>query len=261
MVVPVKSHILLADDAASMIELFAQAVTSELGHEVTVVNSVAQVLQLWDAPRRTLSVSRPSPATALSQNSAEVLEHRFDLAIVDLAFPAENTTGLSALYEIHERSPGTRLGILTQGDSWTQAILRDAWELMPIKLVLSKSAGLQYQLAQIQAVLNHTHVDVDPTLRMLLPAQRNPWRTPQNFGRLVLHHGHVKLWRALLEISEFPTYIGVAEHAGLSVNTVKNYRAQLLGELALHGMKSPGLREMSEFAQRCHAFLLPFLSD
>jgi DNA-binding NarL/FixJ family response regulator len=264
-VVRVKSQILLVDDAASLIDLFGRAITLELGHEVTVVNSVAQVALLWDSPKRKTSAAR-SPRTAETQRSSEqTRDHRcdlaFDLAIVDLAFPAENDTGLSALYEIHRRSPETRLGILTQGDHWTEAILRDAWDLMPIKLILSKSAGLQFQLSQIQSVLIRGHIEVDPGLRVLLPSHRNPWRTPHNFSRLILHQGHVKMWRALLEIGEFPTYLGVAEHSGLSVNTVKNYRAQLLGELALHGVRSPGLSEMGEFAQRCRAFLLPFLYD
>jgi DNA-binding NarL/FixJ family response regulator len=261
MVVRVKSQILLVDDAASLIDLFGRAITLELGHEVTVINSVAQVARLWDGPKRKTSTAR-SPRSAATQRSAErTHDHRFDLAIVDLAFPAENDTGLSALYEIQKRSPQTRLGILTQGDNWTEAILRDAWDLMPIKLILSKSAGLQFQLSQIQSVLIRGHVEVDPGLRVLLPAHRNRWRTPHNFSRLILHQGHVKMWRALLEIGEFPTYIAVAEHSGLSVNTVKNYRAQLLGELALHGVRSPGLSEMGEFAQRCRAFLLPFLYD
>jgi DNA-binding NarL/FixJ family response regulator len=246
------SRILLADDAASMIELFGQAITRELKHDVTAVNSVAQVMHLWDSPRRKSAIARAAPEGA---------PHRFDLAIVDLAFPAENDTGLSALYEIHRRSPQTRLGIFTQGDSWTEAILRDAWDLLPIKLVLSKTAGLRNQLSQIQSVLSRGHVEIDPALRMLLPAQRNPWRTPHNFSRLILHQGHVKMWRALIEIPEFPTYAEVANHAGLSVNTVRNYRAQLLGELALHGVGTPGLREMGEFAQRCRAFLSPFLDN
>jgi DNA-binding NarL/FixJ family response regulator len=251
MAVRVTSRILLVDDAASLIDLFGQVITRQLGHQVVVVNSVAEVSQLWDGARR--------KAVAATRSSAQSVDHSFDLAIVDLAFPAENETGLSALYEIHRRSPGTQLGILTQGDSWTEAILRDAWDLMPIKLVLSKSSILQFQLNQIQSVLTHGHIEVDPSLRILLPTQRNPWRTPHNFGRLILHQGHAKIWRALLEIGDFPTYVDVAHHSGLSINTVKNYRAQLLGELALHGVASPGLREMGEFAQRCRAFLLPFL--
>jgi DNA-binding NarL/FixJ family response regulator len=236
------SRILLVDDATSLIELFGQAITNTLGHQVTVVNSIAQVAQIWDSRRNT------EPAT-------------FDLAIVDLAFPAEHDTGLSALHEIHLQSPTTLLGILTQGDSWTEAVLRDAWDLLPIKVVMSKSAGLEMQLKQIQSALRKGPTAIDPALRMLLPAERNPWRTPHNFGRLVLHQGHVKMWTALLQTEDVPTYSKVAQCSGLSVNTVKNYRAQLLGELTLHGLRSPGLHEMSEFAQRCRVFLAPFLSS
>ncbi len=248
------ARVLLVDDATSLIELFAQAIASKLGHEVTVAGSIAEV--------RTLIVTADSVDTA---NPVDVSgEHNlapFDLAIVDLAFPAEHDTGLSALYEIHRRWPHTTLGILTQGDGWTEAILRDAWDLLPIKLVLSKGAALNYQIAQISSVLKRGYAEVDPVFGMLLPAERNPWRTPHNFARLVAHRGHAKLWTALIEIIEVPTYVEVAQHSGLSVNTIKNYRTQLLGELKLHGLQVLGLREMSEFAHRCRPFLLPFLAE
>lgn len=250
------ARILLVDDATSLIELFAQAVSAGLGHTVTVIGSVADVRHLVES-----SAAPASSRTGSQQRVSNSVATPFDLAIVDLAFPAERETGLSALYEIHQRSPQTILGILTQGDGWTEPILRDAWDLLPIKVLISKGSPLGYQISQIDTVLKRGIAEVDPLLRMLLPAERNPWRTPHNFGRLVLHRGHAKLWAALLEIGEVPTYDEVAQHSGLSVNTIKNYRTQLLGELKLHGLNSLGLREMSEFAQRCRPFLTPFLID
>lgn len=244
------ARVLLVDDATSLIELFAQAIASELGHEVEVMGSIAEVHQLIDKDR-----------PAETGGSRKYDRAPFDLVIVDLAFPAEHDTGISALYEIHRCWPDTILGILTQGDGWTEAILRDAWDLLPIKLVLSKGAVLSYQIAQISSVLKRGYAEVDPLFTMLLPAERNPWRTPSNFARLVAHRGHAKLWTALLEIVEVPTYDEVAQHSGLSVNTIKNYRTQLLGELKLHGLQVLGLRDMSEFARRCRPFLLPFLAE
>jgi DNA-binding NarL/FixJ family response regulator len=248
------AKILLVDDAASLIKLFGEAITSELGHEVTVMNSISEVAKFWD---RAVKLSEKPSGKAVGKSG---MPPRFDLAIVDLAFPVEQDTGLSALYEIHHHSPETALGILTQGDLWTAAVLRDAWELLPISAVLSKAAPLKSQLSQIEAVVRRNRVIVDPSMRMLLPSHPNPWRTPQNFARLVVHQGHAKLWRALLELEGFPSYHEVAELSGLSVNTVKNYRTQLLGELKLHGLKDSGLREMSDFARRCRPFLVPFLA-
>jgi DNA-binding NarL/FixJ family response regulator len=250
------SQILLVDDATSLIELFAQAVATVLGHETTVVGSIAEVRQLF-----TPCAHPDSRRSSTQRRNSTAQVAPFDLAIVDLAFPAERDTGLSALWEIHHRSPRTALGILTQGDGMTEPILRDAWELLPIKIVLSKGSSLGFQISQIESVLNRGFAEVDPLLSMLLPAERNPWRTPHNFGRLVMHRGHAKLWQALLAIGEVPTYDEVAQHSGLSVNTIKNYRTQLLGELKLHGLNSLGLREMSEFARRCRPFLTPFLID
>jgi CheY-like chemotaxis protein len=252
------AKILLVDDAASLIELFGRAISSELGHEVTVMNSVAEVNRFWERSPKAHARSSGKAAGESSGNRGG--PPLFDLAIVDLAFPGEQDTGLSALYEIHRHSPETSLGIFTQGDLWTAAVLRDAWELLPICAVLSKGAPLRSQLSQIDAAVRRDRVVVDPSMQVLLPSSPNPWRTPENFARLVTHQGHAKLWKALLELEGFPSYHEVAARSGLSVNTVKNYRTQLVGELKLHGLNGSGLREMSEFARRCRPFLVPFLS-
>ena len=57
------------------------------------------------------------------------------------------------------------------------------------------------------------------------------------------------------------TYKNVADGTGLKLNTVKNYRTQLLTELKIHGMVDPSLREMQDFAWRCRAFLRPFVEE
>jgi hypothetical protein len=130
--------------------------------------------------------------------------------------------------------------------------------LLPIATVISKSAPLAYQMSAIEQVVSRGTAPVDPAIQPLLPAQRSPLRTEAAFGALVQHAGHIKLWRALLATDE-PTYKGLADAAGLKLNTVKNYRAQVLPELEVHGLRDPSLREMGEFAKRCRSFLVPFL--
>jgi hypothetical protein len=49
--------------------------------------------------------------------------------------------------------------------------------------------------------------------------------------------------------------------SGLKLNTVKNYRAQLVPDLEMHGLRDPSLKEMGEFAQRCQSFLVPYLEQ
>jgi hypothetical protein len=78
---------------------------------------------------------------------------------------------------------------------------------------------------------------------------------------LVQHAGHAKLWRALIGAEEEPSYRDLAVAARLSLNTVRNYREQLLPELSLHGLDNPAMREMQVFARRCRPFLQPFVTQ
>jgi hypothetical protein len=45
----------------------------------------------------------------------------------------------------------------------------------------------------------------------------------------------------------------------LKLNTLKNYRAQLVQELRAHGLDDPTLKEMQAFALRCRPFLAPYV--
>lgn len=230
------ARLLLIDDAAALAELFAEAIQLRLAHEVHVVVALSDVAEaLRDLPP-------------------------IDLALVDLSFPQERGSGLDALVEVHRNSPGTKLAVITQGDEWVANLLRDAWELLPVATVISKSAPLAYQLGAIDRVLNEGSAPVDPAIRPLLPSRRSPLRTPESFASLVQHGGHAKLWRALLDIDD-PTYKELADASGLKLNTVKNYRAQLLTELSFHGLHDPSLKEMGEFARRCRSFLSPHLAE
>lgn len=229
------ANILLVDDAAALAELFGKAVQQELGHTVFTVISLADV------------------AASLA------LAGKIDLALVDLSFPQEDGTGLEALVRIHQYSEGTRLAIITQGDEWVADILRDAWELLPITTAISKSAPLAYQLQAIQQVLTTGSAPPDPAIKPLLPSRRNPDRTPDCFRRLVQHGGHAKLWTALAQVDNV-SYKALSDASGLKLNTLKNYRAQLIDELAIHGLIDPTLQEMHRFAKRCWPFLAPFVN-
>jgi CheY-like chemotaxis protein len=143
------SSILLVEDAAALAELFAEVLRSREGHEVQVCVAVEDVELMLDV----------GP---------------FDLAIVDLSFPQERATGLDALVEIHAADPLTKLAIMTQGDGWVGELLRDAWDLLPIASIISKTAPLDYQLTMITDVLDGGPVTIDPAIQPLIPANRNP---------------------------------------------------------------------------------------
>jgi len=230
------AQLLLVDDASALAELFAAAITDRLGYAVAVsvaLGDIGEQLALLDT---------------------------LDLAIVDLSFPQEMGSGLDGLAEIHRAYPLSKLAIITQGDEWVAQVLRDAWELLPIATVISKSAPLTFQLEAIRTVIDKGSAPVDPAIQPLLPSERDPRRTTQAFRELVQHAGHAKLWTALWICSD-PTYKQVADLSGLKLNTVKNYRAQLVPELVLHGLFDPPLREMRDFAMRCRAFLEPFVNE
>jgi chromosome segregation and condensation protein ScpB len=69
------------------------------------------------------------------------------------------------------------------------------------------------------------------------------------------------VWEALLASDDDVSYQQIARRTGLRLNTVKNYRAQLLPELANHGLEDLSLKQMRDFALRCRPFLEPFIRD
>lgn len=229
------ARILLIDDAVALAQLFGEEIRRTLGHETVLVTQVADVAD---------TVRDAGP---------------FDLAVVDLSFPHERATGLDALVVVHDLQPDARLVVLTQGDEWVADTLRDAWELLPLATVMSKSSPLELQLRTIAAVLDGAAVRPDPTVQPLLPAGPSGGRQHLDFRRLVPHNGHAKFWSALLSESGDASYRSIASATGLKLNTVKNYRAQLLPLLADHGLVDASLRDMQQFAHRCRSFLRPHL--
>lgn len=227
--------ILLIDDSAHVSELFAGAIRSELGYDVD-------------------SLTSPSELTDQYLSS-----HEIDVAVVDLSFGSETETGVDALLKLHQSSPSTKLTVLTQGDGWVGDLLRDAWEVLPLATVMSKSSSVKAQMKTIEQVVRHGSAPPDPVLQPLLPAEKSRWRTLEGFSRLVPHKGHAKLWAAVVACGPQAEYQDLAAHSGLRLNALRNYRAQILPELALHGLENPPMRDLYLFARRCRPFLAPFV--
>jgi DNA-binding NarL/FixJ family response regulator len=227
---------LVVDDAAGVADLFGAVLSSRLGWDVEVLHHAMDVTDDLAA------------------------DGGFDVAIVDLSFPGEQRNGLDVLLTLRRCSPATRLVVLTQGDDWVADLLRDTWEALPLACALSKTSTLDQQIERLTAVAQHGTAPPDPVLRPWLPATRSPWRSADRYGRLVAHVGHAKLWQALIDGTDEASYRQLAAATGLKLNTIKNYRSQLLGELALHGLDDPSMREMRAFARRCRPLLEPHIA-
>lgn len=231
------TRLLLLDDAAVVNDLFATLLRDSLQIDVVPMAAVGD-LEL-----------------ALERGE------RFDFAVVDLSFPEERRTGMDALFAIFTADPSTVLAVITQGDSFVAQLLRDLWELLPIATVISKSAPISFQIDQVRQLVSTGSAPIDPSVQPLLPAERAEWRSLQRFSLLVPHIGHAKLWEALLQAPDDVSYRDIVRATGLTLNTVKNYRAQLLPELLNHGLDDPSLREMRAFAGRCAPIFGGLIAD
>lgn len=226
------THLLLVDDTSAVTDLVADRLRAE-GHTVDVFSTVEDYL------------AAIGPAEG------------WDAAVIDLSFNNSVLNGADVLLDLHRRYPRTKLVLHTQGDDYVRDLLRDVWEALPIDTVLGKSLPTGDFLRAIELVVRDGHAPMDPVIRPYLPEERSPWRRVDSYGRLVQHAGHAKLWRVLISSDTEPSYRDLAIATGLSVNTVRNYRDQLLGELRLHGLDNPTMRAMQQFAKRCRPFLEP----
>jgi len=225
------TRLLIVDDSQLALELLPDAIERALGWVVATTDRP-------DGLRQVLDDHEP-----------------FDIALVDLAFLDSRLTGLDALLTIYEHTPACRMIVYTQGDSSVAGMLRDAWDAFELATALSKMKPIASVLNELRHVANHGDAPVDVLLQPWLPPERSPWRSIEGYGRLVVHAGHAKLWRALIDIDEEPTYKQLAEHTGLSLSSVRNYRSELLDNLALHYLDRPRMRQMQLFAKRCRPLL------
>lgn len=228
-------HILLVDDARSFADLVAKELEAALGYEVSVVADPSFIT------RRYLE------------------DQAFACALVDLSFPTTDLSGLDVLMALTRYSPETRLVIVTQGDSWVAELLRISWEAVPVATAVSKTASVEAIISMIRSVITSGTAPVDPVLAPLLPAERSPHRAATAFRRLVRHRGHAKLWNALIEADAEPSYADLRAATGLKINTIRNYREQIVADLALHDLHNPTMHEIYDFAQVARPLLRPVI--
>jgi hypothetical protein len=229
------TRLLIVDDSTLVVEQFPTTISEQLGWEVVTARC-------------------PDELPALLEDRVD-----FDVAMVDLSYANSTRNGLDALLLLNEHAPACRLVVYTQGDAPFADMLRDAWDAFDLASALSKMTALGQVVRTLQQVAKEGSAPVDPVLQPLLPAERSPWRSLDGYGRLVGHAGHAKLWRALIELGEEPSYRDLATHTGLTVHAVRNYRSELLDHLALHYLEAPRMREMQRFAKRCRALLGPHI--
>ncbi len=204
------------------------------------------------------ATSDPAEAIAFARNRSQ---NPPDMVLVDLLFPQETSNGLDVLMAFKKWCPESTLVIYTSATHHEAPLLRAAWESIGAMSVLSKLAPVSTLVETVDRILESGLAEVDPQLQALLPAKRSPWRTVDSYRRLVPHAGHAKLWRSLLEHCTAPSYRLIAEGSNLSVNTIRNYRHDLLAELRLHGLDNPTMQEMHEFAHTVRPLLSPVLID
>jgi len=227
---------LLVDDIASHTSWLSNEIRGELSWEVVVVNRVADVAA-------TLAGEEP-----------------FDIAVVDLHFQQERSrSGLDVLVAIRDSCATTRLVVMTQGGDTAGPLLDDAWQALELDGAISKVTDGPPLMAMLHRIVTEGPQPPDPLLQPWLPRSRSPWRRADQFSRLVQHAGHAKLWRALMESETVPSHKELARATGLGLNTIKNYRAQLVSHLALFELDDSSLRDMHAFARRCRPLLEPHI--
>jgi CheY-like chemotaxis protein len=227
--------VLLVDDTTTANVLVAGVIERELGWIVVGCDRPEDVVDVLDSGAR------------------------FDVALVDLSFPNSELNGLDVLVLLAQRVPNCRLVVFTDGDLHVADLLRDSWEAVELASALRKTSSISTLLDTLRAVRTTGSAPIDPVLLPWLPRERSPWRSLDGYSRLVIHAGHAKLWRALIELDEEPSYQELAAYTGLKPFTVRNYRTELLEELQLHHLDRPKMRQMQLFAKRCRALLEPHI--
>ncbi|MGE0732969.1 MAG: hypothetical protein AB7O92_33990 [Acidimicrobiia bacterium] len=181
----------------------------------------------------------------------------YDLVIADLSFPRDRGDGLEVVLGAHLAQPATAVVLYTDSDGSAASLLRDVWEAVPLAGIVSKGSPVAALLHTVERVLAGESGLIDPLLAALLPAARSPYRSFEAYAGLVPHAGHAKLWRALVDGPDDPTYKQLQEATGLRINTLRNYRNDLLPALRLHGLDNPTIKDMQHFARRVRTLLAP----
>lgn len=179
--------------------------------------------------------------------------------LASLAFPSSQHNGLDVILAFTKFCPETAIILYVDQSVDELALLQVAWDAVHPASAVSRRSEVSTLIETIQTVLTYGRAEPDPRLQHLIPLQRSTWRTQSGYAQLVPHAGHAKLWGALLELEQPPSYRSVAETTGLSINTLKNYRDDLRGELKRHGLSNPTLQEMHRFAHLVRPLLDPVI--
>ncbi|MCC6434076.1 MAG: response regulator transcription factor [Acidimicrobiales bacterium] len=227
-------RVAIVDDETVVTELVADRLREQLGVDVSTYSSVGD-FQLALGAERT----------------------GFDIVVADLSFPREPRSGLDAVLAAYLADHGTAVVLYSDSDGSAASQLRDVWEAVPLAGVVSKGSPVAALLETVRRVLAGESAIVDPLVAALLPSQRSPFRTFEAYAGLVPHAGHAKLWRALVDGPDDPSYKQLQHATGLRINTLRNYRNDLLPSLRLHGLDNPTIKDMQHFARRVRALLIP----
>lgn len=206
----------------------------------------------------TEGLSDPQRAIALARSRSH---NPPDMVLVDLVFPQAVLNGLDIMMAFKKWCPESRLIVYTAARSQEALLFRVAWESISPASAVSKLSPVSTLIGTMSRVTELGRAEVDPLLQALLPHQRSPWRTADGYRRLAPHAGHAKLWKTLLDHRTPPPYKVIADESNLSVNTIRNYRDDLLAELRLHGLDNPTMQEMHEFVHSIRPLLAPILDE
>ena len=232
------SQIVLIDRARALVELLGEELTAR-GYSVT---------RLTD----------PSDADAAAH---EMADEPPAAIVVDLELPDAQPNGLDAMIAFDRWCPESPMLLVTHGDRRSERLIAVAWDAIGAAGAISKASSSRKLLEAIESVVATGTAKVDPALRHVVPARRSHRLTAASYRRLVPHGGHAKMWKALLDSDRPPSYREVAERTGLAISTVRSYRDDLRLELALHGLGSPSLVEMHEFARTVRPLLRPAIEN
>ncbi len=225
-------------------------------HSVPLVELLGQHLDQLGVS--TVGLSDPLEAIALAHSRSQTPP---DIVLVDMLYPQLVLNGLDIMMAFKKWCPESSLVVYTAARSQEAQLFRVAWEAFGPASAVSKLSPVSTLIETMNRVNESGRAEVDPLLQTLLPHQRSPWRTADGYRRLVPHAGHAKLWKTLLDHRTPPAYKVIACEAKLSVNTIRNYRDDLLPELRLHGLDNPTMQEMHEFVHSVRPLLSPVLDE
>jgi DNA-binding NarL/FixJ family response regulator len=231
------TELVLVDQSPVLTELLGARLT-QAGYSTTVAGTPAEAVEL----ARQRATAPPA------------------IVLVELDEGSGKANGLDVMKAFRQWCPETAQIIYTALEPESM-LLRVAWGAMGPASVISKHSPVSTLIYALDAVRDTGRAAVDPSLLSVFPKQPSPTLSASGYRRLVPHAGHAKLWQALIDEPEPPTYKQIAARTDLSVNTIRNYRDDLLPELREHGLIRPTMQKIHEFAHTVRPLLVPILEE